>query len=85
MSVDIPVGEFIENCTGDTPVEACRAKDVDLKPGDIVELGAHYDHVDLILLDVMLPGIDGYALCRELRQADRTLPVLMLTARGQID
>lgn len=43
------------------------------------------ESVDLILLDVMLPGLDGYALCRELRQAGRTTPVLMLTARGQVD
>ena len=41
--------------------------------------------VDLILLDVMLPGLDGYALCRELRQRGRKMPVLMLTARGQVD
>ncbi|MGI9243611.1 MAG: response regulator transcription factor [Verrucomicrobiales bacterium] len=43
------------------------------------------DTVDLILLDVMLPGLDGYALCRELRRHGRTMPVLMLTARGQVD
>ena len=43
------------------------------------------EEVDLILLDVMLPGLDGYSLCRELRhRADHT-PVLMLTARSQVD
>lgn len=40
---------------------------------------------DLILLDVMMPGLDGFALCRELRKRGRTMPVLMLTAKGQID
>ncbi len=40
---------------------------------------------DLILLDVMLPGLDGFALCRELRQRGKTLPVLMLTAKGLVD
>ena len=40
---------------------------------------------DLILLDVMLPGLDGYALCRALRQRGRRMPVLMLTAKGQVD
>jgi len=37
---------------------------------------------DAILLDVMLPDIDGYALCQKLRDAGNTTPVLMLTARG---
>ncbi|MFT6572294.1 MAG: DNA-binding response OmpR family regulator [Akkermansiaceae bacterium] len=42
------------------------------------------EKVDLILLDVMLPGLDGYALCREIRQRGLEVPVLMLTARGQV-
>ncbi|WP_411359422.1 response regulator transcription factor [Pseudidiomarina salilacus] len=37
---------------------------------------------DLILLDVMLPGIDGFQLLQRLRQQSRNTPVLMLTARG---
>ena len=36
---------------------------------------------DLILLDVMLPGQDGFEVCRELRRAGVRTPVLMLTAR----
>jgi DNA-binding response OmpR family regulator len=40
---------------------------------------------DLVLLDVMMPGLDGFAVCRELRKRGRTFPVLMLTAKGQID
>lgn len=43
------------------------------------------EETDLILLDVMLPGLDGYALCRELRQRGRRTPVLMLTAKGLVD
>jgi DNA-binding response OmpR family regulator len=42
------------------------------------------DH-DLILLDVMMPKLDGYALCREFRKKGRTTPVLMLTAKGLVD
>lgn len=41
------------------------------------------DEPDLVLLDLMLPGLDGLALCRSLRDAGRTMPVLMLTAKGQ--
>jgi two-component system copper resistance phosphate regulon response regulator CusR len=40
---------------------------------------------DLIILDVMLPGRDGFAVCRRLRKRDIKTPVLMLTARDAID
>jgi DNA-binding response OmpR family regulator len=40
---------------------------------------------DLILLDVMLPGMDGFTICRTLREEGVDTPVLMLTARGQGD
>lgn len=40
---------------------------------------------DLILLDVMMPGLDGFAVCRELRKRGREIPVLMLTAKGLVD
>ncbi len=40
---------------------------------------------DLILLDVMMPRLDGFAVCRELRKRGRDMPVLMLTAKGQVD
>jgi two-component system OmpR family response regulator len=36
---------------------------------------------DLVILDVMLPGVDGFTLCRELRDQGLSVPVLMLTAR----
>jgi DNA-binding response OmpR family regulator len=38
---------------------------------------------DLILLDVMLPGKDGFDVCRELRRAGMRVPILMLTAKTQ--
>ena len=40
---------------------------------------------DLILLDLMMPRLDGYALCAELRRLKQTTPVLMLTAKGQLE
>ncbi|MCQ4346007.1 response regulator transcription factor [Pseudomonas stutzeri] len=43
-------------------------------------------HYDLLVLDVMLPGLDGYSLCRRLREEARSaVPVIMLTARDQLD
>jgi two-component system alkaline phosphatase synthesis response regulator PhoP len=39
---------------------------------------------DVILLDIMLPGKNGFDVCRDLRQKGVTTPVIMLTARGQI-
>jgi len=43
-------------------------------------------HYDLAVLDVMLPGMDGYTLCRRLREGERRdLPVIMLTARDALD
>ncbi len=38
--------------------------------------------VDVVLLDVMLPGMDGFAVCRAIRQTQPDIPILMLTARG---
>ena len=40
---------------------------------------------DLIVLDVMLPGIDGFEVCRRLRARRNAVPILMLTARGGVD
>jgi len=40
---------------------------------------------DLILLDIMLPKLDGFALCTELRRLANPVPVLMLTAKGQVE
>ncbi len=40
---------------------------------------------DLILLDLMMPRLDGFAVCRELRRLGHRMPVLMLTAKGRIE
>jgi two-component system, OmpR family, alkaline phosphatase synthesis response regulator PhoP len=39
---------------------------------------------DLMLLDVALPGKNGFDVCRELRQRGNSIPILMLTARGEV-
>ena len=40
--------------------------------------------MDLVVLDLMLPGIDGFEVCRELRHRGLQLPVLMLTAKSEV-
>ena len=43
------------------------------------------ENPDLILLDLMLPGMDGFDVCRQIRQAGHATPILMLTARSDIE
>src|ERR1035437_422235 len=40
---------------------------------------------DLILLDIMMPKLDGYTVCAELRRLSNPVPILMLTAKGQVE
>jgi len=44
---------------------------------------ARQGHHDLIVLDLMIPGMDGYRVLRQLREDGLTMPVLILTARGE--
>lgn len=39
---------------------------------------------DLVILDIMLPKLDGLSVCREIRGADLSLPILMLSAKGEV-
>jgi DNA-binding response OmpR family regulator len=47
--------------------------------------GASGANIDVIVLDVMLPGCDGFSVVEQLRERDDRTPVLMLTARGRPD
>ncbi|MGD2087841.1 MAG: response regulator transcription factor [Candidatus Aminicenantes bacterium] len=38
---------------------------------------------DLVILDIMLPGLDGFAACKKIREQDQHLPIIMLTAKSQ--
>ncbi len=47
-------------------------------------MGTENDY-DVVILDVMLPGVDGFDVCRQLRERSRWAPIMMLTARDAID
>jgi two-component system, OmpR family, response regulator len=49
-----------------------------------LELASEHEY-DAVVLDVMLPGRDGFAVCRALRQSERWVPVIMLTARADVN
>ncbi len=59
------------------------AVDTALNGPDGLHRATEWDY-DAIVLDVMLPGLDGVEVCRRLRQAGRWAPVLMLTARDGV-
>jgi DNA-binding response OmpR family regulator len=40
---------------------------------------------DLVILDVMLPRVDGFEVCKQLRKRGQTMPILFLTARGEVE
>lgn len=51
--------------------------------GEAGYTAAEEERPDLIILDIMLPKMDGFTLCRKLRDRGNMTPVLMLTARGE--
>lgn len=58
---------------------------------EVVEVGSgeegirivQKDVIHLILLDIMLPGMNGYKTCEEIRKINNKIPIIMLTAKGQ--
>jgi two-component system, OmpR family, alkaline phosphatase synthesis response regulator PhoP len=65
-------------------VEAVRDGEAALRAALAGAGGGSGAAFDLLVLDVMLPGRDGFEVCRELRRQGSPLPVLMLTARTQV-
>jgi DNA-binding response OmpR family regulator len=60
------------------------AVDVASKGNDALDL-VTVNTYDLVILDLMLPDISGFEVCKELRRHGLTVPVLMLTARDALD
>lgn len=69
-------------------VETLRAEGYRVRAADNGENGlelACTEPFDLVVLDVMMPRLDGYEVCRNMRERGRDMPVLMLTAKGLVD
>ena len=63
-------------------IKECFSTEIAYNGRDALELVKSYDP-DLILLDIMLPDIDGYDVCTEIRKTKLT-PVIMLSAKGEV-
>ncbi len=72
--------ELVRVCLEDSNYDIIEAYD-----GQEAVNKAQEDHPDLILLDIMLPNMDGYEVCKILKDSDETkeIPIVMLTAKGQ--
>lgn len=68
------VGDFLKK-EGYIVIEAADGREA-------LDLFSNYGDFDLIILDVMMPGYDGWAVCREVRKSSQ-VPIIMLTARGE--
>ncbi|MFA5881809.1 MAG: response regulator transcription factor [Eubacteriales bacterium] len=68
------VGDFLKK-EGYSVIEAADGQEA-------LDLFHRNDNLDLIILDVMMPEYDGWAVCREIRKSSQ-VPIIMLTARGE--
>src|SRR6188474_2509383 len=76
---ELPMRTALEDCLAGEGFRVLSASD-----GERGLERALAEKPDLILLDVMMPRLDGFAVCAELRKLGHTMPVLMLTAKGQV-
>jgi DNA-binding response OmpR family regulator len=51
----------------------------------LTRVSLHRDDYDAVILDLMLPSMDGHEVCKEMRAANITIPILILTARAETD
>lgn len=76
---DVKVARFVARVLGEEGFVA----DVCSRGADAVQQARAVDY-DVILLDWMLPDLDGLEVCRELRRGGSVAPIIMLTARGEV-
>ncbi len=77
---ELPMRTALKDCLEEEGYRVLIASD---GPGGLKR--AVGEKPELILLDIMMPRLDGYAVCSELRRLANPVPVLMLTAKGQIE
>lgn len=51
----------------------------------LTRISLHRSDYDLVILDLMLPSMDGYEICKQMREMNITVPILILTARNETD
>src|ERR1041385_8093902 len=76
---ELPMRTALEDCLSGEGFRVMTAAD-----GERGLERALKEKPDVIRLDVMMPRLDGFALCAELRRLGQATPVLMLTAKGQV-
>lgn len=74
---DTDVSDIVTAYLQDAGYEVSRAA-----TGPAAIVASDRDNPDIVILDLMLPGLDGLAVCTRLRQRRRDLPIIMVTARG---
>jgi two-component system phosphate regulon response regulator OmpR len=74
---DARLRELLQRYLGEQGFEVLVAAD----GGAMIKVLAR-DTIDIVILDLMLPGEDGLAICRRLRATEDTVPIIMLTAKG---
>lgn len=77
---ELPMRRGLEDCLGAEGYRVLSAAD-----GESGLQRALDEQPDLILLDIMMPKLDGFAVAAELRRLGRVTPILMLTAKGQVE
>jgi two-component system copper resistance phosphate regulon response regulator CusR len=77
---EVKTAESISQALSEEGYETATAYD-----GTTALSSLHNQSYDLLITDIILPGISGIELCREVRKINDTMPILMLTALGSID
>jgi len=73
--------KYLQLALRDTQVNIIRAKN----GKEVVDLCRKHTDIDLVLMDIKMPGMDGFQATREIRQFAKELPIIALTAYAMAD